>query len=265
MLRMILSVTGVGLIVLGVFGGRPLDDLYKNITRSTPTLVQSEVATSDSNLVGTAVGSSDEGMLDLPADNNDDGLSDTLQPKVIVAAAENREATENKLVHVDLPDDSAVTGEDDTVVKLVTDPAALESIPAEEIKVALNTSEQQKSDARNAQVAMAATILAASGQAARKKVVAVAEPEGKQAELEEALSNTTGQLKNEMLVVIRDKVNMRDGPSIDHSVVLQLAQGQELMEFKREGRWVHVGAYGTSGKIGWVHQRLVGSGNMAAN
>ena len=64
--------------------------------------------------------------------------------------------------------------------------------------------------------------------------------------------------ERDVLVVVKDKVNLRQGPSIDHPVVLQLQQGQELMEFKREGRWVHVGAYGTSGKIGWVHQRLVG-------
>jgi len=41
-------------------------------------------------------------------------------------------------------------------------------------------------------------------------------------------------------------------------VVLRLTKGQELMEFKRDGKWVHVGAYGTAGKIGWVHERLVG-------
>ena len=81
----------------------------------------------------------------------------------------------------------------------------------------------------------------------------------KQEELGEVLETTTGQISSEeILVVVKDKVNMRDGPSIDYPIVLELGLGQELMEFKREGRWVQVGAYGTSGKIGWVHQRLVG-------
>lgn len=75
--------------------------------------------------------------------------------------------------------------------------------------------------------------------------------------VEVVLSATNG-LPNNTLFVLKDKVNMREGPSTDHSVVLMLEMGQELMEFKREGKWVHVGAYGTSGKIGWVHGTLVG-------
>jgi len=80
----------------------------------------------------------------------------------------------------------------------------------------------------------------------------------KEAVVGEVLQTTAGENQVKALFVLKDLVNMREGPSIDHPVVLRLEKGQELMEFKRDGKWVHVGAYGTSGKIGWVHQRLVG-------
>lgn len=81
----------------------------------------------------------------------------------------------------------------------------------------------------------------------------------KQAQVDQIVKATTGSDTKNALFVLRDKVNLREGPSIDHAVVLQLKMGQELMEFKRDGKWVHVGAYGTSGKIGWVHGTLVGN------
>lgn len=80
----------------------------------------------------------------------------------------------------------------------------------------------------------------------------------KQREVDQIVKTTAGSVTDNTLFVLKDRVNLREGPSIDHSIVLQLDQGQELMEFKREGKWVHVGAYGTSGKIGWVHGTLVG-------
>ena len=76
--------------------------------------------------------------------------------------------------------------------------------------------------------------------------------------VDQMVKTTTGPGSNNTLYVIKDRVNMRVGPSINHPIVLQLQNGQELMEFKREGKWIHVGAYGTSGKIGWVHSALVG-------
>jgi len=39
-------------------------------------------------------------------------------------------------------------------------------------------------------------------------------------------------LGSDILLVMKDQVNMREGPSIDHPIVLQLQKGQELMEFK---------------------------------
>ena len=80
----------------------------------------------------------------------------------------------------------------------------------------------------------------------------------KQAEVDQIVKTTVGSVTDNTLFVLKERVNLREGPSIDHPIVLQLDIGQELMEFKREGKWVHVGAYGTSGKIGWVHGTLVG-------
>jgi hypothetical protein len=80
----------------------------------------------------------------------------------------------------------------------------------------------------------------------------------KAAEVEQIVKTTAGSVTDNTLFALKDRVNLREGPSIDHAIVLQLDIGQELMEFKREGKWVHVGAYGTSGKIGWVHSSLVG-------
>ncbi len=81
----------------------------------------------------------------------------------------------------------------------------------------------------------------------------------KAAEVDQIVKTTAGGGPDNTLFVLKERVNLRQGPSIDHPVVLQLDIGQELMEFKRDGKWVHVGAYGTSGKIGWVHGSLVGN------
>lgn len=75
----------------------------------------------------------------------------------------------------------------------------------------------------------------------------------------DAVMQKAAAANDDTLFVLKDKVNMREGPSIKHGIVLQLEKGQELMEFKREGKWVHVGAYGTEGTVGWVHGTLVGA------
>lgn len=75
--------------------------------------------------------------------------------------------------------------------------------------------------------------------------------------VDQVVKTTTGSGPSNTLYVMKDRVNLREGPSINHPIVLQLDNGQELMEFKRDGKWIHVGAYGTSGKIGWVHASLV--------
>jgi len=156
-----------------------------------------------------------------------------------------------KVATEDTPDDLIAIG--DEVIATAADQA-----PASELKTvkeAVAATDEQKASDRNDQVELAQTILTSTGQtdAADDAVADKAE------DVEKLLAAGSVDAETAVLVVVKDKVNLRQGPSIDHPVVLQLQQGQELMEFKREGRWVHVGAYGTSGKIGWVHQRLVGA------
>ena len=134
---------------------------------------------------------------------------------------------------------------------------AADQAPASQLSsegVAVAITDEQKASARNDQVELATTILTGAAQTDASGE----ETDSKTEDVEQLLAAGSVQGERDVLVVVKDKVNLRQGPSIDHPVVLQLQQGQELMEFKREGRWVHVGAYGTSGKIGWVHQRLVG-------
>ncbi len=233
MLRIILSVAGVGLIALGLFGGR----LFNQANEDQPvqaTLEQIEVpAVSDTAALSSSVVAVGD---DIAA----------VAPTESVAA-----------VNTQLP-----TAEVSTVIPKLTEDPVVDNGPSDVVPSATivnaNLSsglDLEKSSDRNEQVALAETILATAGVPAVEVAIPAID---KSVELDGVLEVSTGQLDSEMLVVMKDKVNMRDGPSIDHPVVLQLAQGQELMEFKREGKWVHVGAYGTSGKIGWVHERLVG-------
>lgn len=77
--------------------------------------------------------------------------------------------------------------------------------------------------------------------------------------IDAVLKKNAYSIEDDTLYVLKSQVNLRGGPSIEHDIILRLDQGQELMEFKRDGKWVHVGAYGTEGTVGWVHQSLVGA------
>ncbi len=244
MLRIILSVTGVGFIALGLFGGGALDGFFNQTNNALPvqaTLEKIEVpAVAETDVIASTMASIDADVLvaDVPVD--DDVVEDALVENSIVAGEISPPKDEGAVV---VANPAADNGSIDSAGQTLN--ASLASAD----------SDLERSTDRNDQVALAETILATAGVPA---VEAAAPVVDKSAELSEVLEISTGQLENEILIVMKDKVNMRDGPSIDHPVVLQLEQGQELMEFKREGKWVHVGAYGTSGKIGWVHQRLVG-------
>ena len=62
------------------------------------------------------------------------------------------------------------------------------------------------------------------------------------------------------ILYVQGKVaNMREGPSTQRPIVLQLERGQQLLEFQRKGNWVEVGADRTGGKSGWIHSSLVGN------
>ena len=62
----------------------------------------------------------------------------------------------------------------------------------------------------------------------------------------------------DVLYVHGDVVNMRSGPSTDSEIVIQLNKGHKLLEFRRTGDWVEVGADRTGGKSGWIHSALIG-------
>lgn len=282
MLRTIISVTGVVLIGLGLFGGQLLGNIAAQFTDQPEQAVASVVpgTVQPGSLVQDDVVSNTVVIKEASADAA--VVSPTTDTSAAVATAEStivKPVVEPVVEPVTQPVAAEITTKvpvikesQGTVVASAADASVVETKAAaakviDETQVAvaepmapaqaagdlIAMAEQAKSSSRNEQVNLAKTILASS-----KKLVEETAVIAKESEVDSVMVATTGALENEMLIVIKDKVNLRDGPSIDHPVVLQLEQGQELMEFKREGRWVHVGAYGTSGKIGWVHQRLVG-------
>lgn len=282
MLRTIISVTGVVLIGLGLFGGQLLGNIAAQFTDQPEQVVASVVpgTVQPGSLVQDDAVSNTVVIKEASADAA--VLSPTTDASAAVATAKStivKPVVEPVVEPVTQPVAAEITTKvpvikesQGTVVASAADALVVETKAAaakviDETQVAvaepmapaqaagdlIAMAEQAKSSSRNDQVSLAKTILASS-----KKPVEETAVIAKESEVDSVMVATTGALENEMLIVVKDKVNLRDGPSIDHPVVLQLEQGQELMEFKREGRWVHVGAYGTSGKIGWVHQRLVG-------
>ena len=60
------------------------------------------------------------------------------------------------------------------------------------------------------------------------------------------------------LYVQAEVVNMREGPSTKHPVVLMLLEGHKLLELQRQGEWVEVDTGRTGGKTGWIHSSFIG-------
>ena len=263
MLRTILSIAGVALIGLGVFGG----PLLGNITEQISDRMVSKDLPSTNNAIVTEGASVEVAAV---APQTKEVMTETVietasaaaipDTKVVTTSAATTPTASAALSAAtqSVTETAGVTETADTeianteiLVEASTGEVAEPMAPAQAAGDLIAMTEKAKSSSRNEQVKLAQTVLTAAKQPAEP------DPLAKTTEVEALKAATTGELSNEILVVVKDKVNLRDGPSIDHPIVLQLQQGQELMEFKREGRWVHVGAYGTSGKIGWVHQRLV--------
>lgn len=294
MLRTILSVLGVVFIGLGLFGGNMLSKFFNNVTDQSSQLASvsapgvNNTASVAASVIETPVvaasgvgepGIGDSGVVQLEVAESADtpvavieevamqevetiedvlpnSLVDSSSTIVTQGTGAAEELVENTVVTQVIPEATVIAEPVDAVIvsAIVADSVEVAEpmAPAQAAGDLVAMAEQAKSSGRNEQVNLAKTILASSKPLAAEPVVVKSE------EVESVMVSTTGEISNDMLVVVKDKVNLRDGPSIDHPIVLQLAQGQELMEFKREGKWIHVGAYGTSGKIGWVHQRLVG-------
>ena len=277
MLRLILSISGVGLIVLGVFGGQPLDNLYNRFAAQPDSSAAVEVPAVEVPAVAetsTTVVAETNSQPDIeqpaaieqttveqtnveqasveqsPLDTETTAAVETDDKEVApeISAATDASDTEQQIAS----EDTSLIAIGDEVIAEAADQAPASQLSSEGVAVAIT--DEQKASARNDQVELATTILTGAAQTDASGE----ETDSKTEDVEQLLAAGSVQGERDVLVVVKDKVNLRQGPSIDHPVVLQLQQGQELMEFKREGRWVHVGAYGTSGKIGWVHQRLVG-------
>ena len=65
---------------------------------------------------------------------------------------------------------------------------------------------------------------------------------------------TPGQI----LYVKSEIANVRKAPSRKARIVKRLRQGHKVIEFERRRRWVRVGMFDTSGRVGWVHGALLG-------
>lgn len=65
---------------------------------------------------------------------------------------------------------------------------------------------------------------------------------------------TPGQI----LYVKSEIANVRKTPSRKARVVKRLRQGHKVIEFERRRRWVRVGMFDTSGRVGWIHGALLG-------
>jgi len=248
MLRMILSVTGVGLILLGLVGGKPLDDLYTQFSAKPRIVLQDQTVVASGNASSS---NTNELVAQLPQDNAPQNAESIVAPTVATASGTEQLAVPAQTAATDATE-SAEAGDDPTLEPIMSSQVA-KQLNNQSVNSATKVAATVDTGDRNSEMALAQTILTAStvGKPLKQEL-------NKEKEVAQAVSSSAG-VDSEALVVVKDKVNMRAGPSIDHPIVLQLKQGQELIEFKREGKWVHVGAYGTSGKIGWVHQRLVDS------
>lgn len=238
MLRAVLGICGVGLIAFGVFGGSALESMHRSISGVfTPdTVVVAEVPQSEEVLT-QAVEATEEVVAEVvpTSETVESNVQDGDANMIVLASAT---ADSGALLKTATTDATAVlqTKSDE----VVGDPVPVAAAVAEEV-LELPAESVASTDATKPMLeALESADLKAEG-------------------VEIVLTSTTGVPPNDTLFVLKERVNMREGPSTKHPIVLQLDVGQELMEFKRDGKWVHVGAYGTAGKIGWVHNTLVGS------
>lgn len=252
MLRIILGLTGVGLIGFGLFGGQSLEVVHQKVIG---------IVGADSDLV-VAAKAEDKPSAAETVDN-------------LAEVAESAEPlTEDNQALAPVTKNTAEPAQSEVLAVAATDQRSLE------IKTDTTTVKEVKASARDSELAIARSLLDSNSVALQgakpdgliETSVTAAQPsasgatqpavDSKESAVNHVLKTTAGDSGNATLFVLKESVNLREGPSTDHSIVLRLDKGQELMEFKRDGKWVHVGAYGTSGKIGWVHTTLVGHTNL---
>ncbi len=230
MLRAMLGVCGAGLIALGVFGGQLLDGVYQTVSEVFEPDVVSEVV--------VASGETSVSQPELIA--TDSMATDSMATDSMTSDATASDAIIGNTIASDVTDNADT---DTAVTASVTEPAQSRKLLIE----TENLTEVKASAKQDAGLIETAVASIPVEQPALPKEIVV----------DQVVKTTTGSGPSNTLYVMKDRVNLREGPSINHPIVLQLDNGQELMEFKRDGKWIHVGAYGTSGKIGWVHATLV--------
>lgn len=282
MLRVILATLGVALIAFGLFGGKSLEQVYAGLNG----MLDKYTGSGDSHLVLADAGSSSDDALQQEStgivaanDSNSENAVDQAVPVKVAEPAAESSVANNAIASAS--DTNAANGgsaDDSKVQQAAVEPlqdsaagtAASDSgkkLTIADVQVAssgdtaVTTATSSVDGATGADTALK-EVKASARNEELELALSTANDQGAELPKEEAvgevLKTTAGDNQVKALFVLKDLVNMREGPSIDHAVVLRLEKGQELMEFKRAGKWVHVGAYGTSGKIGWVHQRLVG-------
>lgn len=259
MLRVILATLGVALIGFGLFGGKSLEHVYAGLNgmvgKKPDVLEESSTVLASSSEQPAPDGAGSDG-----ADSNEVGLTTVSAAAVSVTKESatlppsDQAGAEAAVVAAALPSTSEQA--ESVLLASAADDASGTTDQTEERKLNFANAQPGESDpslqevkasSRNEELELALATAGGDESSSPKEAV-----------VGEILQTTAGAKDAEALFVLKDLVNMRQGPSIEHPVVLRLSKGQELMEFKRDGKWVHVGAYGTSGKIGWVHERLVG-------
>ncbi|MSP84013.1 MAG: SH3 domain-containing protein [Alphaproteobacteria bacterium] len=64
--------------------------------------------------------------------------------------------------------------------------------------------------------------------------------------------------EGDVLVIIKDRVNLRSEPNTEAAIVEKIVLAQKLTEVARTAEWVQVRLIGSGGAEGWVHASLVG-------
>lgn len=63
--------------------------------------------------------------------------------------------------------------------------------------------------------------------------------------------------KVQTVLVLEDRVNVRQGPGLNYKVVDQVKHGNIYKLFEEKGQWVKIGFYLENKEIGWVRNDLV--------
>ncbi len=280
MLRIILGLTGAGLIGFGLFGGHSLQMAHEKVigiigADDGGVLAQSSEPASPGPETESAVSSiATDSSPAVSAQATTEATSDVAQAVSDTGDAQTDEPLETMasqtvaaITVTDTGDEETATSERSLDIETTTNPVKEVKASARDSELAIARALLDPDnvnvtpDENESGVAPAAIATRLSANEATADAAMQLADDNKENTVTDILQTTNGESANNTLFVLKETVNLRGGPSISHPIVLQLEKGQELMEFKRDGKWVHVGAYGTSGKIGWVHTTLVGQIN----